>query len=337
MRLLVYTQAIDTSDPLLGFFHRWVEELAKYFDHIHVVCLKKGTYQLPPNVSVYSLGKEDGESNFKYIINFYRHLFRLRNQYDRVFVHMNPHYVLLGGIYWKFKNIPISWWRNHAKMNLMTRIAAPLSKNLFYTSPFACLSRYAHAIQMPVGIDVLRFSPTQKSQNSKTKVLLLGRLSPVKHPELFLEAGALLGDAYEMHVYGSDPTREQKYGLMLEKMASKNTFFHGSVKNEDTPAIYQAHDIYVNLTPQGSMDKTVLEAAACETQVIALNASFADVLPPISILSTCTARDLADKIIFLAHLPSEEKNKNVKASREAVVRDHSVLKLAELLHLYITR
>ena len=63
MRLLICTQAIDKNDPILGFFHRWVIEFAKHFEHISVICLREGTHTLPENVSVYSLGKEGGESS----------------------------------------------------------------------------------------------------------------------------------------------------------------------------------------------------------------------------------------------------------------------------------
>jgi len=37
MKLLIITQAVDKNHPVLGFFHRWVEELAMHFVHIFVV------------------------------------------------------------------------------------------------------------------------------------------------------------------------------------------------------------------------------------------------------------------------------------------------------------
>ena len=101
MKLLITTQAVDLDDPVLGFFHRWIEELSKRFDTISVICLKEGRHSLPANVSVYSLGKEGGVSRIAYVLNFYRYIWKLRNDYDAVFVHMNQEYVLLG---WKF------WW-----------------------------------------------------------------------------------------------------------------------------------------------------------------------------------------------------------------------------------
>ena len=59
MKLLIITQTVDINDQILGFFHRWVEEFAKHCEQITVICLEKGIHDLPQNVRVFSLGKED--------------------------------------------------------------------------------------------------------------------------------------------------------------------------------------------------------------------------------------------------------------------------------------
>ena len=332
MRLLICVQAVDTKDdPLMGFFHGWLTELSKHFESIQVICLREGTHTLPHNVQVYSLGKETGESRLKYITRFYRHLFAIRGTYDRVFVHMNPHYVLLGGLYWKFKRIPVFFWRNHAKMNLMTRIAAVFSKNVFYTSPYACTSVFTHALQMPVGIDTRLFIPGKIETHVAKKILFLGRLSPVKQLELFIEAGTLLPH-YEFHIFGDAPRHDQTYAEDMKKKAGKNIFFHPSVKNVDTPAIYHSHDLYVNLTPEGSMDKTVLEAVACGIPTLASNKSFSDLLPPQAILSPATKEELARRITRIVEMKNEEQKMILEHSRSVVVMKHSLEKLATMLY-----
>ncbi len=81
----------------LGFFHRWIVEIAKRCDSVHVICLKEGRHQLPANVTVHSLGKEGGTLSRQYVTRFYRYIWRYRKEYDSVFVHMNSEYVCLGG------------------------------------------------------------------------------------------------------------------------------------------------------------------------------------------------------------------------------------------------
>ena len=106
MRLLVCTQKIDRNDPVLGFFHRWIEEFSKHYESLVVICLEKGEYVLPKNVKVLSLGKEKNKlttnylllttAKLKYVWNFYKCIFKFRRDYDAVFVHMNQEYVILG-------------------------------------------------------------------------------------------------------------------------------------------------------------------------------------------------------------------------------------------------
>src|SRR3989338_8420817 len=99
MRLLVVTQKIDVGDSVLGFMHGWIAEFSRQAESVSVVCLEKGTVNLPDNVKVFSLGKEKTELRImnyelwkkaKYIWRFVRYIAQLRNQYDAVFVHMNP-------------------------------------------------------------------------------------------------------------------------------------------------------------------------------------------------------------------------------------------------------
>src|SRR5680860_553091 len=101
MKLLILTQKIDIEDDVLGFFHDWVKEFSKHCDGMVVVALGVGRYALPENVKVLSLGKEVGISRIKYIRNFYKYIWQERNNYDKVFIHMNQEYILLGGLFWK--------------------------------------------------------------------------------------------------------------------------------------------------------------------------------------------------------------------------------------------
>ena len=329
MRLLITTQTIDRDDPILGFFHNWVRFLAPHFDHIHVICLKEGAFSLPSNVTVHSLGKEGGANRFKYVYRFTQHLKRLHGEYDIVFSHMNPHYIVLAGLLWKRAHIPILFWRNHARMNWMTQVAAHFARNVFYTSPFACTRIFPHAVQMPVGIDTEIFKPVNVVRN-EASVLFLGRLSEVKRPEIFMETSVLLPE-YTFVSYGDVPGNNVSYKQMLESRSQGKVTFCGAVKNYETPAIYSSFGIYVNLTAEGSMDKTVLEAAACGAIVLVANTSFASHIPDICILKDITPQGLATHIQKLMSLSMEEKSKIREELRNTVLRQHSLSMLTEKL------
>lgn len=335
MKLLITTQAVDKNDPILGFFHGWLTEFSKHFEHIHVICLREGKHTLPPNVSVYSLGKEHTENKFSYVWKFYAHVRKIRSEYDAVFVHMNPHYILLYGLMWRIFGKDIYFWRNHARMNVMTRLAAPFARRVFYTSPFACTARYVHGVQMPVGIDTNVFALNKESRTRTKKILFLGRISPVKKIEILVASAQFLPEECEVHIYGDAPAKDRSYLENLKATAGKNVFFHSSVKNDETPTVYHDHDIFINLTPKGSMDKTVLEAASCGLSVLVANESFLSILSPDSYLEEPTAEVLAQKIIANVNLPEGIHTERIREARERIIMHHSLAKLGETLYTYI--
>src|SRR3989344_5512494 len=134
-RLLIVTQAVDKDDPVLGFFIQWIIELAIHFESIHVICLKEGLHTLPPHVHVHSLGKETGRSRIKYLMRFFNYIYRLRKQYDSVLVHMNPEYVVLGGLFWRQWKKTIVLWFVHRRVSLRLLIA-------YYLADIVCTAAY---------------------------------------------------------------------------------------------------------------------------------------------------------------------------------------------------
>jgi len=187
---------------------------------------------------------------------------------------------------------------------------------------------------MPVGIDMNIFHEMDNIERRKKSVLFLGRLSPVKNPELFLDAASLLSD-YQIDIYGDD-TASGLYKKELEERAGKNVHFYSSILNTETPAVYNAYEIYVNVTPKGSMDKTILEAAACGALVVVLNDSLKTSIPRKLFLENVSGKQLAERIREVALLGEEEKESYRNNLQEMVVHDHSLEKLGKLLHDYIS-
>ena len=137
MKLLITTQAVDLDDPVLGFFHRWLVEFSKHCESIHVICLKEGRHELPANVFVHSLGKESGASRLRYVARFYRYIWKYKNEYDTVFVHMNPEYIVLGGLLWRIGGKRIGLWYVHKSVSVRLRIAAVFTNTGDREKPFA--------------------------------------------------------------------------------------------------------------------------------------------------------------------------------------------------------
>ncbi len=299
MKLLVITQAVDRKDPVLGFFHSWLLEFANKFDSVEVICLKVGDYDLPKNVRIYSLGKENKKSKLSYIFTFYKYLLSLNGLYDKVFVHMNEEYIILAGLYWKLKNISVYFWRNHPRGSLLTRLSVMLSKKVFCTSTESFTARFKKTKVMPVGVDTELFFPVPGIIKKKYSVCMVGRVSPIKNIFLALESMSLLvkeGIQVSLTVIGSPTDSDQDYFSSLKNYVAENKLtnvvsFLSSVEQSKLPEIYSSYEICLNLTETGSFDKTIAEAASCGTIPLVSNSSLSNLLP-----QECITRDNKDNI-----------------------------------------
>lgn len=312
-RLLVVTQTVDEDDLYLGFFHSWLQALAPEFESIEIICLNKGKHTLPANVRVHSLGKETKKaSRVVYALRFLSLAWRLRGRYGRVFVHMNQEYLLIAGVLWKILQKPAFLWRNHYAGSWVTDLAVLFCRNVFYTSKHSYTAKYKHALQMPVGVDTKRFSRADASHTSERSILFFARLAPSKRPHVLIEALRILserGCTYKASIYGSALPEHAAYVSSLHAQAAGlPILFHEGVPNNAAPAVFKAHQIFVNLAPSGMLDKMIFEAAASGCIPLAASQDWAGmVMDERLCFEEDNGEDLADKLeIVLSHpLPEE--------------------------------
>ena len=287
MRLLIFTQKVDAKDPVLGFFCGWISALAREAEAVHVICLEEGEYDLPENVTVYSLGKEQGANKLEYIIHFYHHLYVVNGLYDKVFVHMNQEYLLLGGIYWKLRGISVYFWRNHLIGNIFTRLAVFLSTKVFCTSKGSFTARFKKTTIMPAGIDTEMFKIIPHISRKNNSICMVGRISPIKKIDLSLRVVKKLidsGTQVSLSIVGPVAQKDVLYFNSLKEYVSKNKLssyvqFQDAVSQDKLPEIYNSYEICLNLTESGSFDKTIVESAACGAVPIVWNKSLKGIMP----------------------------------------------------------
>ncbi len=332
MKLLLLTQKIDRDDPVLGFFHRWVEALSSRVDSVSVVALGVGSYDLPTNVHIHSLGKEKGANRFQVLREFYRSIRAFREDYDVVLVHMNEEYVLLGGLLWRLWGKKVFLWRNHYKGSFRTTVAAMFCNKVFSTSKFSYTAQYRNSVLMPVGIDTEFFKPNPSAVRKKNAVLFLGRMAPSKRPEVFLQALSILGERripFSASLYGDPSPIDFPYYESLKEKARSATLlssvsFYAATPNHSTPAIYNAHELFVNCSPSGMLDKTIFEAAACGSIPLVSSKDIALSLGKEFFFPEGKKEVLADKLQELLALPEEGKGKLREKLRAFVVTRHSL-------------
>lgn len=315
MRLLIVTQTVDTKDTRLSFFHAWIKKIAGHFDAVEVICLYEGTHTLPSNVIVHSLGKEKGSaSKLQYSLRFLRLIWRLRNRYDRVFVHMNQEYVLLGGLFWKALGKNVYLWRNHYAGSFLTRMAVWFSTRVFCTSVHSYTARFTKTTLMPVGVELELFTRASAERKENT-ILFFGRMTPSKRPDLLIEALILLakeGTPFTATFCGPVLREHTAYVYALKKRITENSLedsvvFLDGIPHAQTPQLYAEHDVYVNLGASGMFDKTLFEASASGCLVVATSDDFQKRLGESHPITSETPEGLASSLEWLLTLSPDEK------------------------------
>lgn len=343
-KLLLITQRVDKDDDVLGVYHRWIEELAKRLEMVYVICLYKGREELPENVKIFSLGKEDGCNRFKYIFRFFKYIWALRKNHEKVLVHMNPIYIILGGVFWKLNRKKIFLWYNHPLGDFMARFGIALADRVFCTSAYSFSAKYKKTEIMPAGIDTDFFIKDSRLIRKYSQLLYLGRISPIKNIHQIIEVGYLLDGEnidFKIMVVGSPGSdSDLKYEKKLKEQAQRlvdsgRVIFKPGVPNHQTPQIYNGSGAFLNLTPTGSLDKTTLEAMACGLMVLASNRSFESFFSS-SLKEFCMFKendpaDLARKIKKILKMNDTERFEKEEELRNFVKEKHSLRSLMDKL------
>lgn len=338
MHLLILTQKMDRTDGVLGFMHHWVAKLAARVDFISVICLQRGIVNLPENVQVFSLRKEERAIRWRYILWLGRHLWRLRVDYDAVWIHMNPEYVVLAGWWWKLSGKKIFFWYNHQQGGLRVWLAARLADKVFYTSPQAYMRRFTHAVPMPVGVDAEQFVGTTIAPPART-VIYVGRLSPVKNAEILLTALIRLhnqGEKFKFTLVGEIDVKPREFSQKIKQLLATLARVGclqllGKVPNNRLPEILARQELLVNLTPPGSFDKVQIEAMASGTLVLTANTALQEILPPEFLLTEITVAQVVEKIKKIWELTPADKEKIRHNNRQYAATKHSLDKMLTTL------
>jgi len=338
MKLLICTQTVDKNDPILGFFVGWILEFAKHFSEVHIICLKKGSYELPPHVFIYSLGKEEGESRLKYLYRFYNyfgHIF-FKVKVDYVFFHMTEINVLLAAPFYlvrKFYKTKFYWWKTHGHINRKAKVALNFVDKVYTAveASFSIKTKKRNVIGHAIDTSLFKF--TNKTRNPYS-ILFVGRLMPSKRVEQVITIVSELskfGFPIELKIIGTAPDKD--YLDMLKSMVIKNNLessvtFVGSLNHNQLPNEYQSSNIFINPSDNDGLDKVVLEAMLCGALPLTANLSFEDLLKPFNLyMKKGDISGYVDRIKELISLNAEVRMKMAQTLHNEVANNHSLTTL----------
>ncbi len=276
MRLLLVTQVLDKNHPILGFFHRWVEEFSKHCEQVHVICLQEGEHDLQVNVIVHSLGKEKEKGKLAYLLKFYSLIWSLKKEYGAVFVHMNQIYVILGAPFWRALGKKTGLWYAHGSTPFSLKVAEVCAHTIFTCSADSFKLPSKKVVVTGHGIDTARFAPhivpkdldlitVGRITHAKNLMVLVDLLAELRttHPVTLTIVGKAVTDVE--HEY------EAELRTNIERKGLQNFIhFTGGVGQADLPHYLNRAKVFVTVAQNGSLDKAMLEAMACGLPVVSM-------------------------------------------------------------------
>jgi glycosyltransferase involved in cell wall biosynthesis len=331
MKLLIVTQKVDRADPILGFFHGWIAALAERCDRVTVLGQSVGAHALPSNVRVVSLGKERGASRPFQVLRFWRLLWSLRRDYDTVLVHMTPIWVVVGSPLWKALRKQVFLWYEARGARWPLRLALHCVRKVFSASPAGMPIVTGKSIVVGHGIATDLFRPGEE-EREEGLLVTVGRVTQAKRLDVIVDCLAKLPFSFHLVMVGLPVTREDRGTLQRLQ-----TLIHGSglmdrvtieaLPQRDVVRLLQRGQVFLHAS-RTALDKALLEAMACGCLVVSCAEAARSILPDPCIV---TPEGMAQRVQALAALPPPEQRALREELRNRVLRDHSLVKLAERL------
>jgi glycosyltransferase involved in cell wall biosynthesis len=252
---------------------------------------------------------------------------------------MNREYILLAGWLWRALSKKVYLWSNHPSGDKLTDLASIFCNNIFCTSKFSFTAKYKKTVFMPVGVDTELFKSNSAIEKTPRSILFLSRITPIKKPDQLIRALIELRKRsvkFNASFYGNALPADEKYRQsLIETVKSSglgdSVSFYPGIPNIQAIEIYNRHEIFVNLSPQGMYDKTIFEAMACERLILASNNNLKGIIEDKFIFKEGDKDDLAKKLEALLAEGEEQKIVDGKTLRNVVIERHSLAKLGDKL------
>lgn len=325
--LLIITQAVDKNDSNLGFFCEWLEEFARQVDNLYVIANRVGAYNLPKNVTVVSLGKEDGAGRITRLFYFWKYLVNFLPRAQGILVHMCPEYVIYGGWIARLFHKKIGLWYLHKSLTWKLKLSSLLVNYIFtaHSDGIPLKSDKVAVTGHGINLDIFYFNKKEESADN-LRLLTVGRIAESKNL-LFLVKFAIilqqkLDKPVEFIIIGGPYLAEDiKYLETIKQYIQEQPSFAkatqgkkeeeivdfiGTIAHKDLGEYYKKADIFLNASRTGGVDKAVLEAIVSGVPVITSNSAFKNLLPAECLFIDGDMRDLEKKVMNYKNIDTEK-------------------------------
>lgn len=284
MRLLIVTDTLDVDDLEVGYFHRWVEELALHAPSIRIITAKEGYHTLPKHVEVHTLGLEMKRGRISRAVRYMWYLVRYIRTYDAVFVFGSPSVVVGAGWWWKLWRKRIGIWYAKGDPTVALSIARPFLSYIFTSTTHGYHGGGDLKHIVGHGVDVLRFKPILRPKHDGVfRMVAVGKISHIKDYETLIRAISILKESIEkpftLTIVGAPNEGEEEFAGEVRSFAhsfglNEIVTFFGPMKNVDVAKLHQQADVYISMNTLPALEKSLIEAASASLPIITANSSF---------------------------------------------------------------
>ena len=330
MKLLIVTQKLDRTDPILGFFHGWIDAFAQHCETLTVITQLVGTARASSNTEFISLYKES-KGKISQIIYFWNLIWNKRSQYDAVLVHMTPIWIVLGAPVWMLLGKRMYLWYEARGARWPLRVALKVVQKVFSASEHGMPIASAKSVIVGHGIDTNHFAPGSAERDERT-IVTVGRITRAKHMEQIINAFASLNDTYRLVVAGcaityADKTLEHELDDVIHTKNLHKRVSMQPLTHEALLPILQTATLFVHASDT-SLDKAVLEAMSTGCPVVSCAESFHDMLPR---ECKATRENFAQQIQLMLNVPPQERKVIGENLRKTIQNEHSLTNLIQRL------
>ncbi len=326
MRLVVVTQQVDPTSPVLGATVAKLEALAARVDELVVLADNAVEGALPDNcrVRLFRASHRAGRG-LRFESALARELGR-RPRPAAVLAHMCPIYAVLAAPVARPLRVGVMLWFTHWRRSRLLATAERASTIVLTVDPRTFPLSSKKLVAIGHGIDVSDLPCVERPPRDELTLLALGRTSPAKGLETIIRAVALV-PGVELRVIGPSLTEEERlHRIALERLVIDlglldRVDVRPPVPRHTVPGLLGEVDALVNDMRAGATDKVVYEAAATCMPVLASNPAFDTLLPPELRFPTGDVDGLALAIVGLL---GADRSAVGRSLREIVVREHSV-------------
>lgn len=326
--LLIITQVIDENDSDLGFFVEWIREFALRVEHLYIIAGKHLSTDLPSNVTIFSLGKEQGRGKGMRLYRFYTSLYQCLPKVDAVFAHMCPEYVVAGDFFYRWFKKSVSLWYLHKSVSRYLLRSEKIVQHIFTAHRDGIQIDSPKVVITGHGIPTQKFLslPRKERKNDVLTLLSVGRISKSKNLLFLAKIVTILKSKTEkkfhLSIIGEAYTDEDKqYRREVENYIQTHEIqgyveWVGKIPYNHLPEWYAKADMLVSASETGGLDKVVLEAMATGVPVLTSNPAFKNILPENAYFYPENTEEAVKKILHASEINTRVLQKYVQENHD---------------------